>query len=166
MLDKLITYIVCLYKTLYQVLPVARTNRITTSHDKFVVILVRTTGSTWYKVLYHHTMYVMGMYLKNKKTSINYHSIVTRTVVTVNPSYKTISSSMKKWPYKRCEEREGQFSCILLSYKRCEERGGQFSCILLSQCIFWPVRQKRWTIIVHNWIYYLIVNFFLFIKYR
>jgi hypothetical protein len=62
MLDKLITYIVCWYKTFYQVLPVARTNRITTSHDKFVVILVRTTGSTWYKVLYHHTMYVMGMY--------------------------------------------------------------------------------------------------------
>jgi hypothetical protein len=30
MLDKLITYIVCLYKTLYQVLPVAWTNRITT----------------------------------------------------------------------------------------------------------------------------------------
>jgi hypothetical protein len=46
MLDKLITYIVCWYKTFYQVLPVARTNRITTSHDKFVVILVRTTGST------------------------------------------------------------------------------------------------------------------------
>jgi hypothetical protein len=30
MLDKLITYIVCLYKTLYQVLPVVWTNRITT----------------------------------------------------------------------------------------------------------------------------------------
>jgi len=30
MLDKLITYIVCWYKTLYQVLPVAWTNRITT----------------------------------------------------------------------------------------------------------------------------------------
>jgi hypothetical protein len=45
---------------------------------------------------------------KNKETSINYHSIVTRAVVTVNPSYKTIPSSMKKWPYKRCEEREGQ----------------------------------------------------------
>jgi hypothetical protein len=53
-------------------------------------------------------MYVMGMYLKNKKTSINYHSIVTRTVVTVNPSYKTIPSSMEKWPYKRCEERGGE----------------------------------------------------------
>ena len=30
MLDKLITYIVCWYKILYQVLPVAWTNRITT----------------------------------------------------------------------------------------------------------------------------------------
>jgi hypothetical protein len=30
MLDKLITYIVCWYKTLYQVLPVVWTNRITT----------------------------------------------------------------------------------------------------------------------------------------
>ena len=33
MLDKLITYIVCWYKTLYQVLPVAWTNRITTRSD-------------------------------------------------------------------------------------------------------------------------------------
>ena len=32
MLDKLITYIVCWYKTLYQVLPVTWTYRITTSH--------------------------------------------------------------------------------------------------------------------------------------
>jgi len=30
MLDNLITYIMCWYKTLYQVLPVAWTNRITT----------------------------------------------------------------------------------------------------------------------------------------
>jgi ABC-type uncharacterized transport system YnjBCD permease subunit len=30
---------------------------------RFVVILVNTTYSTWYKVLYHHTMYVMGMYI-------------------------------------------------------------------------------------------------------
>jgi hypothetical protein len=30
MLDKFITYIVCWYKTLYQVLPVVLTNRITT----------------------------------------------------------------------------------------------------------------------------------------
>jgi len=28
----------------------------------FVVILVHTTGSTWYKVLYQYTMYVMGIY--------------------------------------------------------------------------------------------------------
>jgi hypothetical protein len=27
-----------------------------------VVILVHTTGKTWYKVLYHHTMYVMSIY--------------------------------------------------------------------------------------------------------
>ena len=27
-----------------------------------VVILVHTTDSIWYKVLYHHIMYVMGMY--------------------------------------------------------------------------------------------------------
>jgi hypothetical protein len=33
MLDKLITYIVCLYKTLYQVMPVVCTNRITTRRD-------------------------------------------------------------------------------------------------------------------------------------
>jgi hypothetical protein len=33
MLDKLITNIVCLYKTLYQVMPVVCTNRITTRRD-------------------------------------------------------------------------------------------------------------------------------------
>ena len=33
MLDKLITYIVCWYKTLYQVLPVAWTNHFTTRRD-------------------------------------------------------------------------------------------------------------------------------------
>jgi hypothetical protein len=49
MLDKLITYIVCLYKTLYHVLPVVRTNRIAT--PRLVEILVHTTDSTWYKVL-------------------------------------------------------------------------------------------------------------------
>jgi hypothetical protein len=71
MLDKLITYIVCWYKTLYQVLPVAWTNRITTRREsllRLVVILVHTTGSTWYKVLYHHTMYVMGIYYKEYET--------------------------------------------------------------------------------------------------
>ena len=55
MLDKLITYIVWWYKTVYQVLSVAWTNRI---------ILVHTTDLTWYKVLYHHTMYVIGIYLR------------------------------------------------------------------------------------------------------
>jgi hypothetical protein len=33
--------------------------------SRLVVILVHTIGSTWYKVLYHHTMYVMGIYLSN-----------------------------------------------------------------------------------------------------
>jgi hypothetical protein len=33
------------------------------SLSRLVVILVHTTDSTWYKVLYHHTMYVMGIYL-------------------------------------------------------------------------------------------------------
>jgi hypothetical protein len=61
MLDKLITYIVWWYQTVYQVLSVAWTNRITTRRY-LVVILVHTIGSTWYKVLYHHTMYVMGLY--------------------------------------------------------------------------------------------------------
>jgi hypothetical protein len=56
MLDKLITYIVCWYKTLYQVLP--------------VVILVHTTGSTWYKVLHHHNMYVMGIYFLHRCVTI------------------------------------------------------------------------------------------------
>jgi hypothetical protein len=28
-----------------------------------IVILVHTTGSTWYKILYHHTMCVMGIYM-------------------------------------------------------------------------------------------------------
>jgi hypothetical protein len=32
------------------------------SLSRLVVILVHTTDSTWYKVLYHHTMYVMGIY--------------------------------------------------------------------------------------------------------
>jgi hypothetical protein len=49
MLDKLITFIVCWYKTIYQILPVVWTNHIT-------------TGSTWCKVLYQHTLYVMGIY--------------------------------------------------------------------------------------------------------
>ena len=57
MLDKVITYIVCWYNTLYQVLPVTWTNHITTRRDT----ISRTEGSTWYKVLYQHTMYVMGM---------------------------------------------------------------------------------------------------------
>jgi hypothetical protein len=30
----------------------------------FLTLLVHTTGSTWYKVLYQHTMYVIGMYQK------------------------------------------------------------------------------------------------------
>jgi hypothetical protein len=72
MLDKLITYIVCWYKTLYQVLPVAWTNLITTRR----VILVHTTGSTWYKVLYHHTMYVMVFFsvdnLNKSRNGTNY----------------------------------------------------------------------------------------------
>jgi hypothetical protein len=54
MLDKFITYIVWWYKTVYQVLFVAWTNRITTC-------LVHTTLDLI--VLYHHTMYVMGIYL-------------------------------------------------------------------------------------------------------
>jgi len=54
MLDKLITYIVCWYKTLYQVLPVVWTNRITTRRSLWlVVILVHSTGSTCYKVPTH-----------------------------------------------------------------------------------------------------------------
>jgi hypothetical protein len=36
------------------------------SLSRFVVILVHTTGSTWYKVLYHHTMHVMGIYLRKQ----------------------------------------------------------------------------------------------------
>ena len=58
MLEKLITYIVCWYKTLYQVEPVVWNNRIITRPD---TKLFHTTGSTWYKVLYQHTLYVMGM---------------------------------------------------------------------------------------------------------
>jgi len=64
MLDTGITYIVCLCKNWYQVLPVVWTNRITT------VILVHKTGSNWYKVLYHHTMYVMGIYPQLKNYNI------------------------------------------------------------------------------------------------
>ena len=44
MLDKLITYIVWWYKTVYQVLSVAWTNRITTRRDSDSVILVHTMG--------------------------------------------------------------------------------------------------------------------------
>jgi hypothetical protein len=35
---------------------------ITNRHYHDSVILVHTTDSTWYKVLYHHTMYVKGIY--------------------------------------------------------------------------------------------------------
>ena len=55
MLDKLTTYIVFWYTTMYQVLPVVWTNCITTRR-------YHTTGSTWYRVLYQHTMYVMSIY--------------------------------------------------------------------------------------------------------
>jgi hypothetical protein len=48
MIDKLITYVVWWYKTLYQ-----------------VVILVHTTGSTWYQVLYHHTNVCNGYLSEN-----------------------------------------------------------------------------------------------------
>ena len=64
MLDKLNTYIVCWYNILYQVLPVVWTSRITTRRYRdSVVILVHTTGSTWYKVLFHHTMHVMVIFI-------------------------------------------------------------------------------------------------------
>ena len=48
MLDKLITYlyIVCLYKTLYQVLPVVWTNRITTRRNHNVGIMVSMLDSS------------------------------------------------------------------------------------------------------------------------
>ena len=62
MLDKLITCIVCWYNILYQVLSVVWTSRITTRLSRLVVILVHTTGATWYKVLHNHTMYVIGIY--------------------------------------------------------------------------------------------------------
>jgi hypothetical protein len=62
-LDKLITYIVWWYNTLYRVSPVAYTTRITKSSTfRLVVILVHAKSLTWYKVLYKHTMNVMGMY--------------------------------------------------------------------------------------------------------
>jgi hypothetical protein len=62
MLDKFITYIVCWYKILYQTLPVAWTNRITTRHDR---------DSKWYWFTQQarpdtkyctNTLYVMGIY--------------------------------------------------------------------------------------------------------
>jgi hypothetical protein len=55
MFDKLSTYILFWYNTVYQVLPVVWTNRITTRR-------YHTTGSTWYRVLYQHTMYVTSIY--------------------------------------------------------------------------------------------------------
>ena len=61
MLDKLITYIACWNKTLYQVLPVAWTNRITTRRSDSIVVHI--IGSIWHKILYQHTMYVIGIYL-------------------------------------------------------------------------------------------------------
>jgi hypothetical protein len=74
MLDKLITFIVCWYKTLYLVLPVAWTIRITTPHFRDVVILVHTIGSNRYKVLYQHTMYIMGIYRTLCKFSFELYS--------------------------------------------------------------------------------------------
>ena len=66
MLDKLITYIVCWYNTLYLVsqLPVVWTNHITTFPlSRLVVTLAHTTCSTWYNVLYQHILYVLGMHV-------------------------------------------------------------------------------------------------------
>ena len=40
--------------------------------SQLIVILVHTTGLTRYKVLYHHTMYVMGIYWSLKKLTREY----------------------------------------------------------------------------------------------
>ena len=68
------TYIVCWYKTLYQVEPVVWTS-ITTSHDSdgFVMRLIHATSKTWYKVLYQHTMYVIS--LSNISIKTNFKQI-------------------------------------------------------------------------------------------
>jgi len=64
-LDKLIPYIVWIYRTWYQVSPVEWTwpNHYL-SLSRLIVILVHATGLNWYKVLYQLTMYVMGIYIQ------------------------------------------------------------------------------------------------------
>ena len=58
MLEKLIPYIVCWYNTLYQVLPVAGTNRIT-----LVATATRSDTSSHNRLdLIQSLMYVIGMY--------------------------------------------------------------------------------------------------------
>ena len=50
-----------------------------------VVILVHTTDSIWYKVLYHHTMYVMSMYHKDYQKKMH---TLTNCKLRLRPSYK------------------------------------------------------------------------------
>ena len=63
MLDKLITYINVFVQDFVSGLACCVNKpQHNSSRKRLVVILVHTTGSTWYKVLYHYTMYVMGIY--------------------------------------------------------------------------------------------------------
>ena len=80
MLDKLITFIVCWYKTLYIVSRLACCMNYphhNSSLSRLVVILVHTAGSTRYKVLYQHTMDIMGIYGTLCKFSFEIYSGLT-----------------------------------------------------------------------------------------
>jgi hypothetical protein len=62
------------------------------SLSRLVVILVHTRGSTWYKVLYHHTMYVMGIY--------NFITILEQTAPNQVLRYNLVWGSLLQYCYK------------------------------------------------------------------
>ena len=81
------TYIVWFCKTLYQVESVVWTS-ITTSRDSRVVMrLAHTTGKTWYKMLYQHTMHVIR--LSNISIETNFKQI-TKVEIRLIALYNTL----------------------------------------------------------------------------
>ena len=89
------TYIVWLCKTLYQVEPVVWTS-ITTSRDSRVVMpLVHTTGKTWYKMLYQHTMHVIS--LSNSPIKTNFKQITKVEIRLINLYHTLVETTFCAW---------------------------------------------------------------------
>ena len=79
MLDKLIPYIVCWYKTLYQVLPVARTNRIT-----FVAVATLSDTGSHNRLDLIQSL-VPTHYVCNMIVSNHFHSVTSLLISSARP---------------------------------------------------------------------------------